>query len=70
VRRENDQGKIMQRRLAAIPASDVVGYGRLMGSDEIGTLTALKARRREMVDAAAIDRFASPPNRAMPRRSI
>jgi class 3 adenylate cyclase/pimeloyl-ACP methyl ester carboxylesterase len=42
----------MQRRLAAILASDVVGYSRLMGSDEIGTLTALKAHRRELVDAA------------------
>jgi class 3 adenylate cyclase len=30
----------MQRRLAAILAADVVGYSRLMGSDEMGTLTA------------------------------
>ncbi len=41
----------MQRRLAAILAADVVGYSRLMGSDEIGTLTALKAHRRELVDS-------------------
>src|SRR6478672_11090254 len=40
----------MQRRLAAILAADVVGYSRLMGADEIGTLTALKLHRRELVD--------------------
>jgi class 3 adenylate cyclase/pimeloyl-ACP methyl ester carboxylesterase len=42
----------MQRRLAAILAADVVGYSRLMGSDEIGTLTALKSHRRELIDSA------------------
>jgi class 3 adenylate cyclase len=40
----------MQRRLAAILAADVVGYSRLMGSDEMGTLTSLKSHRRELVD--------------------
>jgi class 3 adenylate cyclase/pimeloyl-ACP methyl ester carboxylesterase len=40
----------MQRRLAAILAADVSGYSRLMGADEIGTLNALKAHRRELVD--------------------
>src|SRR3984885_11556240 len=40
----------MQRRLAAILAADVVGYGRLMGTDEVGTLTSLKSHRRELVD--------------------
>jgi hypothetical protein len=35
----------VQRRLAAILAADVVGYGRLMEQDEAGTLAALKARR-------------------------
>lgn len=39
----------MQRRLAAILAADVVGYSRLMGADEVGTLTSLKAHRRELV---------------------
>ncbi len=42
----------MQRRLAAILAADVVGYSRLMGFDEVGTLRSLKAHRRELVDAA------------------
>jgi class 3 adenylate cyclase/pimeloyl-ACP methyl ester carboxylesterase len=42
----------MQRRLAAILAADVVGYSRLMGADEIGTLTSLKSHRRELIDSA------------------
>jgi len=41
-----------QRRLAAIVAADVVGYSRLMGRDESGTLAALKALRRELIDPA------------------
>ena len=35
------------RRLAAILAADVVGYSRLMGADEEGTLERLKTLRRE-----------------------
>ena len=31
----------MERRLAAIFAADVVGYSRLMGEEEAGTLSAL-----------------------------
>jgi adenylate cyclase len=38
------------RRLAAILAADVVGYSRLMGADEEGTLDRLKAHRRHLVD--------------------
>jgi class 3 adenylate cyclase len=38
------------RRLAAILAADVVGYSRLMGADEEGTLAALKELRRELAD--------------------
>jgi adenylate cyclase len=40
----------MERRLAAILAADVVGYSRLMGANEAGTLADLKAHRRELVD--------------------
>ena len=40
----------IERRLAAILAADVAGYSRLMGLDEEGTLAALKAHRRELVD--------------------
>src|SRR5262245_8893862 len=38
-----------KRRLAAILAADVVGYSRLMEADEVGTLAALKARRRDVL---------------------
>ncbi len=40
----------VQRRLAAIVAADVVGWSRLMGADETGTLAALKAHRQELID--------------------
>src|SRR5262245_54072780 len=40
----------MERRLAAILAADVVGYSRLMEQDEAGTLAALKARRKEVLE--------------------
>src|SRR2546423_12289691 len=43
-------GAPVERRLAAILAADVVGYSRLMGADEIGTLRALQACRRELID--------------------
>jgi len=39
-----------QRRLAAIVSADVVGYSRLMGRDEAGTLNRLKAHRSELID--------------------
>jgi adenylate cyclase len=42
----------VERRLAAILAADIAGYSRLMGADEVGTLAALKAHRREIVDPA------------------
>ena len=38
----------VQRRLAAILAADVVGYGRLMREDETGTLAQLKTLRKEV----------------------
>jgi class 3 adenylate cyclase/pimeloyl-ACP methyl ester carboxylesterase len=40
----------VERRLAAILAADIAGYSRLMGIDEEGTLAALKACRRELID--------------------
>jgi adenylate cyclase len=40
----------VQRRLAAILSADVVGYSRLMGIDEAGTLARLKELRRELID--------------------
>ena len=38
------------RRLAAVLAADVVGYSRLMGRDENGTLTRLKVHRTERLE--------------------
>jgi hypothetical protein len=45
----------LQRRLAAVLAADVAGYSRLMGTNELGTLNALKAHRREIIDPAISD---------------
>src|SRR5207248_2347396 len=40
----------MERRLTAILAADVVGYSRLMGANESGTLAALKAIQTDFID--------------------
>ena len=40
---------IVNRRLTAILAADVVGYSRLMSDDEAGTLERLKSLRKELV---------------------
>ena len=40
----------VERRLAAIVSADVVGYSRLMGVDEAGTLLNLNAHRSELID--------------------
>jgi len=41
----------VSRKLVAVFAADVEGYSRLMGVDEVGTLTGLTERR------AILDRF-------------
>ena len=41
-----------QRKLAAIVAADVVGYSRLMGRDESGTVAHLRNNRSEHLDPA------------------
>ena len=43
------EGRV-KRKLTTILAADVVGYSRLMGADEVGTLAALKKRRAELID--------------------
>src|SRR5664279_5641741 len=43
------------RRLAAILAADVVGYSRMMGADEAGTLTSLKHHRETVFDPAVTE---------------
>ncbi|NKB48179.1 MAG: hypothetical protein GKS02_02325 [Alphaproteobacteria bacterium] len=40
----------VQRRLAAILAADMVGYSRLMGADENGTIARQRAHRAELID--------------------
>src|SRR3712207_5335744 len=40
----------VDRRLAAVLAADVVGYSRLMGRDEQGTLDRLRAHRKELLE--------------------
>src|SRR5215475_10507192 len=47
---------IATRRLAAILAADVVGYSRLMGAGEEGTLKRLKALRHEFLDPKIAER--------------
>lgn len=42
----------MERRLAAILAADIVGYSRLVGLDEEGTLEALGGLKREVIGPA------------------
>ena len=46
----------VQRRLAAILAADIVGYSRLMGADEAGTLARLKTLRRWADQKVAVAR--------------
>ncbi len=43
----------MERRLAASLAADVVGYSRLIGEDEVGTLAALKGHRKDLIGPKA-----------------
>ncbi len=43
----NEEG--VERKLTTIFAADVVGYSRLMGEDEAGTLARLKSLRKELV---------------------
>jgi class 3 adenylate cyclase len=44
-------------RLAAIFAADVVGYSRLMGADEEGTLQGLKTHRRQLIDPKIAEHY-------------
>jgi adenylate cyclase len=45
----------VERRLAAVLAMDVAGYSRLMGADEEGTLSKLKALRKALVDPKIVE---------------
>ena len=46
--------EIVKRRLAAILATDVVGFSRLMGTDEEATLARLMALRAEAIDPVIV----------------
>ena len=48
-----EQGRV-ERKLAAILAADVVGFSRLMGKDEAGTLARLKTLRAEVFDPKTV----------------
>src|SRR3979409_2004573 len=45
-------GERTERRLAAVLATDIAGYSRLMGRDEEGTLANMKSLRKMLVDPA------------------
>jgi len=45
----------IQRRLAAILAADVVGYSRLMGTDEAGTRARFNAHLHDLIQPAIAD---------------
>jgi adenylate cyclase len=49
---QNEAEPRAERRLIAILAADIAGYSRLMGTDEEGTLRALKLHRKALVDPA------------------
>lgn len=40
----------MERRLSAIMSADVVGYSRLMGANEVGTLQSLQAHQAQLIE--------------------
>jgi adenylate cyclase len=57
IRQNSFRGTVpMERRLAAILAADVVGYSRLMGGDQRGTVERLKSLRKELVQPRITDR--------------
>jgi len=46
---------ILERRLVAVLAADIVGYSRLIGADETGTLDALRYLKTETIVPAVAD---------------
>jgi adenylate cyclase len=44
----------VERKLVAILAADVVGYSRLMGEDEAGTLDALRSQQKTLIEPTVI----------------
>jgi hypothetical protein len=56
------------RKIAAILVADVVGYGRLAGADEEGTLARLRALRSDLIANSDMFRPPIPINSRPPRR--
>jgi len=52
---EEPRGNQVERRLAAILVADVVGYSRLMGRDEFGTVALLKKHHSELIRPKVIE---------------
>src|ERR1700687_5054427 len=48
------EGRV-ERKIAVILSADVVGYSRLMGLDEEGTLVTLKAHRQHLLDPKIVE---------------
>jgi adenylate cyclase len=50
------------RKIAAILVADMVGYGRLAGADEDGTLSRLRGLRGDLIDPAIDADYAASSN--------
>jgi hypothetical protein len=48
--------QLLERRLTAILAADVVGYSRLMGANEVGTLQSLEQHQKELIEPEVANR--------------
>jgi hypothetical protein len=46
----SELGWAMERKLAAILATDIVGYSRLIEADEAGTFDRMRAHRKEVFE--------------------
>jgi class 3 adenylate cyclase len=51
-----------ERKLAAILAADVVGYSRLVGADEAGTIARLRALRKDFIGPPSPSITAASPS--------
>jgi hypothetical protein len=47
------EGARDRRKLVAVVHADVVGYSRLIGLDDTGTLERLRALRHDLIDPSA-----------------
>jgi class 3 adenylate cyclase len=52
-----------RRKLVAVMYADMVGYSRLIGLDDQGTLNRLRALRRDLMDPGGRIRRQNCPNR-------